>query len=124
MKFDLFTSIGVAIVGVLVAFFTTNLLIQPLEDYKFTAIDDAANSNSSNGYNYADLTPPNNEVFNYDALNPTVEVYVGECEAYDENGNCLEDQVDEDEEDTDAENGESDTETDDSNQEVDEQENR
>ena len=109
MKFDLYTSIGVAVIGVLVA---------SLEDYKFTAIDDASNPNSSNGYNYADLTQPSNEVFNYDALNPTVEVYVGECEAYDENGNCLEENPDSDN----NENGEE-GDTSNSDSEVDEQEN-
>ena len=113
MKFDLYTSIGVAVVGIIVAFFVTNLFLPSLEDFKFTAIDDTSNANSSNNYNYADLTEPSNEVFNYDALNPTVEVYVGECESYDENGNCLEEGTEED----------SDSETSDTNAEVDDQEN-
>ena len=90
MKFDLFTSIGVAIAGIVIAFFVTNLLVPGLTDFSFRALDDTANVNSANGYNYADLTSPNPEVFNYEALNPTVEVYVGECEAYDENGECIE----------------------------------
>ena len=34
----------------------------------------------------ADLTSPDPEVFNVDAINPTVEVYVGSCEDVDRNG--------------------------------------
>ena len=90
MKLDLFTAIGVAIGGVLIAFFVTNLLMPQLEDFTFTAIDKSANSAAASaGYDYASLSQPNNEIFNYDALNPTVEVYVGECDEYDANGNCV-----------------------------------
>ena len=90
MKLDLFTAIGVAIGGVIISFFVTNLLVPQLKDFEFMAIDKSANSAAaSNDYNYADLNQPNNEIFNYDALNPTVEVYVGECEEYDANGNCV-----------------------------------
>ena len=87
----MFTAIGVAIGGVLIAFFVTNLLIPELEPFSFMAIDKSANSTAAeNDYDYANLSAPDNEVFNYDALNPTVEVYVGECEEYDANGNCVE----------------------------------
>ena len=112
MKFDLYTSIGVAVLGVLIAFFATNFFIQPLEDYKFTAIDDASNSDSAKDYNYANLEEPSNEVFNYDALNPTVEVYVGKCENYDENGDCIDSQIEgagEEEEETTDDNSDSET---------------
>lgn len=118
MKLDLFTAIGVAIGGVLIAFFVTNLLIPELEPYSFTTIDEASNSTAAeNGYNYSNLSQPDDEVFNYEALNPTVEVYVGECDEYDANGNCVEhednnndydnaeDQENNDEEDTDSDSG-------------------
>lgn len=90
MKLDLFTSIGVAIAGVVIAFFVTNLMIPEIEDFSYQTIDTKSTTN------YADLTQPNPEVFNYDALNPTVEVYVGECEQYDDNGNCVEEVTEED----------------------------
>ena len=121
MKLDLFTSIGVAIVGVLIGFFVTNLIVQPIGDFSFQSVDDSANGDvAKNGYNYANLTEPNPEVFNYDALNPTVEVYVGECEEYDDNGECVEDQEEADETTADDE---SDNNQDESNSESDGQEN-
>ena len=35
-----------------------------------------------------DLSEPNTEVFNYRALNPTVEVYI-DCTNYDASGSCV-----------------------------------
>lgn len=105
MKFDLFSAIGVAIVGVCVGFFVTNMLVPEIKDFTFKTIDDAANAESANGYNYADVKSPDPEVFNYEALNPTVEVYVGECEEYDQNGECIE-QKTEDEQNGENGNGE------------------
>lgn len=89
MKFDLFSSIGVAIVGITIGFLVVNFLVPSLKDYSFKAIDTSANGKAAdNGFNYADYDEPNNEVFNYDALNPTVEVYIGQCDEYDANGAC------------------------------------
>ena len=80
MKTDLPTSIGIAIIGVLIAYFVCDLLIGPIEPISFKTIDADIN---------ADLTEPNVNVFNYKALNPTVEVYVGEgCVNRDGNGEC------------------------------------
>ena len=81
MKTDLFTSIAAAIAGVLIAFFVTNLFIGPIEDVTYTTVDAKVN---------ASLATPDPEVFNYRALNPTVEVYVGECDEYNEYGECVE----------------------------------
>lgn len=83
MKFktDLFTSIVAAIAGVLIAFFVTNLFIGPIKDVTYKKVNTNVN---------ADITDPNPEVFNYKALNPTVEVYVGECIEYDQYGECVE----------------------------------
>ena len=70
MKTDLFTSIVAAIAGVLIAFFVTNLFIGPIEEVTYKTVDATVT---------AEVVDPNPEVFNYRALNPTVEVYVGEC---------------------------------------------
>ena len=69
MKTDLASSIGAAIAGVLIAYFICNLFIGPIQDFTIKTVD------SSIG---ADLVDPDPEVFNYKALNPTVEVYVGD----------------------------------------------
>lgn len=81
MKTDLATSIIAAIAGVLIAYFVTNLFIGPIEEVTYTTVDTTVN---------ADLAEPDPEVFNYRALNPTVEVYVGECDEYNEFGECVE----------------------------------
>ena len=69
MKTDLVSSIGIAIVGVLIAYFVCNLFIGPIEDYTVNSVSTKVD---------ASLDSPSPEVFNYKALNPTVEVYVGE----------------------------------------------
>lgn len=79
MKTDLATSIGVAILGILISYFVCNLFIGPIEDVSFKTISSSVNVN---------LTEPDVEVFNYKALNPTVEVYVGDCTSYNEIGEC------------------------------------
>ena len=75
MKTELITAIGAAIVGVLIAFFVTNLFLGKIEDVTVKTVDSSVS---------ADLADPDPEVFNYKALNPTVEVYVGDGE--DSNG--------------------------------------
>ena len=37
------------------------------------------------------LSEPNEEIFNFRAVNPTVEVYVGQCLEYNEKGECIDD---------------------------------
>ena len=81
MKTDLVTSIIAAIAGALIAYFVTNLFIGPIEDVTYKTVDATVN---------ATVSAPNPEVFNYRALNPTVEVYVGECDEYNEFGDCVE----------------------------------
>lgn len=83
MKTDLATSIGIAIVGVLIAYFVCNMFIGPLESFSFSTLD--PNSNIS-----ADVEEPNSEIFNYKALNATVEVIVGDCQEF-ADGECLDD---------------------------------
>ena len=78
MKTDLATSIGIAIVGALIAFFVCNLFIGKIEDFSFSTLDTSVNT---------DLVEPDPEIFNYKALNPTVEVYVGNEESKENQGN-------------------------------------
>ena len=79
MKKDLLSSIGIAIAGALIAFFVCNLFLGPIEDVTVKQISTSVD---------ASLVDPNPEVFNYEALNPTVEVYVGDCTEFDSYGVC------------------------------------
>lgn len=81
MKTDLLTSIVAAIAGVLIAYFVTNMFIGPIEEVTYKTVETKVDT---------DVQNPNPEVFNYRALNPTVEVYVGECEEYNQFGECIE----------------------------------
>lgn len=84
MQKDLVTSIGTALLGAIAAFFICNLFLGPIEDVSFKSVD----PNLS-----IDITEPDPEVFNYQALNPTVEVYVGDCTEYDDYGECIDDET-------------------------------
>lgn len=81
MKSDLATSIGASVLGVIVAFLICNTLLPEIEAESFKKLDDAASS--------YELVDPDPEMFNYRSLNPTVEVYVGDCDEYDIYGNCI-----------------------------------
>lgn len=87
MKTDLVTSIGIAIVGVVAAYFVCNIFIGDIEPVKVKSVDASVS---------ATLAEPDAEVFNYRALNPTVEVYVGECTEYSDSGKCLDGTIIED----------------------------
>ena len=80
MKTDLVSAIGAAIAGVFIAYFVTNLFIGPIENVSFKTVKTVVST---------EVDQPNPEVFNYEALNPTVEVYVGECDEYDAYGECI-----------------------------------
>ncbi|MCR5832425.1 MAG: hypothetical protein K6G36_00565 [Candidatus Saccharibacteria bacterium] len=69
MKTDLATSIGLAILGAAVAFVICNMMFGEIEDVSFKTIGGNVNTT---------LQEPDEEVFNYKALNPTVEVYIGD----------------------------------------------
>ena len=89
MKTDLASSIGVAILGAVIAFFLCNLLIiDPMKE----ANKDGTAVKVLDSTVGTDLQDPDPEVFNYKALNPTVEVYVGDCKEY-INGECLDDKT-------------------------------
>ena len=80
MKTDIATAVGTAILGAVIAFIVCNLFIGPIEDVTIKTVD----ANIS-----ADVIDPSPDVFNYRALNPTVEVYVGNCDQVDSNGECI-----------------------------------
>lgn len=90
MKSELFTAIGVAIAGVVISIVVTNLVtdsLYPIAPVDVKSIDGTVNT---------DLVNPNPLVFNYRAINPTVEVYVGQdgnstpnCTFVDDAGNCI-----------------------------------
>lgn len=82
MKTDLLTTVVIAIVGALGGFFITNLLMGDIQSVSVKTLEDGVTS---------ELAEPDPEIFNYRALNPTVEVYVGDCDNYNEYGECTED---------------------------------
>ncbi len=80
MKKDLITAIISAIVGVLIAYFVVSgVFLKEPAAVNIKSIDNASSSS---------LAEPSPEVFNYRALNPTVETYV-DCKNYDTTGACL-----------------------------------
>ncbi len=81
MKTELATSIFVAILGTVVAYFVCNMFLNAPEDVTLKTL--------SSNLTYT-LTEPNSEIFNFRAVNPTVEVYVGQCQEYDDSGQCME----------------------------------
>ncbi|MBR0480059.1 hypothetical protein IJJ49_02240 [Candidatus Saccharibacteria bacterium] len=80
MKTDLATSIGAAIAGVLISYFVVNIFFGEIEDFTIKSVDPNLT---------VELAEPNENIFNFRALNPTVEVYVGECDEYNEDGECI-----------------------------------
>ena len=77
-KSDIISIVLVAMIGVFVSWFLINLLMGNPDEakvsYKNIEVVDAG------------LAEPNSEVFNADAINPTIEVYVGDCEDVDQDG--------------------------------------
>ena len=79
MKVDITTVIIAAIVGIVLAyFFTDSVILQSPSQITIKTLDDSTS---------AELAAPSAEVFNYRALNPTVEVYI-DCTNYDASGSC------------------------------------
>lgn len=81
MKNDFLTTIVIAIVGAVGGFVVTNMLMAPIEKVTVKTVESSVSS---------DLAEPDPEVFNYKALNPTVEVYVGNCDEGAESADCKE----------------------------------
>lgn len=88
MKNDLATAIITAVIGVVASYFLVGLLFGEIEDVSISSVDPNLTVN---------LTEPNADIFNFRAVNPTVEVYVGQCDEYDETtGVCLDESKNED----------------------------
>lgn len=68
MKTDLVSTIAAAIAGFVIAFLVCSFLMPEIQSVSFKEL--------SGEVNY-ELAEPDVNVFNYRALNPTVEVYVG-----------------------------------------------
>ena len=82
MKTELVSAISATIAVVLISYFLCGaIFIKPIEDVTIKVIDSEVTTT---------LTNPDPEVFNYEALNPTVEVFVGDCAEYDSYGECIE----------------------------------
>lgn len=79
-KTDLATSIITAVIGVIIAYFVCNIFIGAGDPISVKILNSSVSPS---------LSEPNPELFNYKSLNPTVEVYVGECQEYDQDGNCI-----------------------------------
>lgn len=82
MKNDLATTIVAAIAGVVISYFICNMFIGTSGDYSFNTVDSSVSN---------DLASPDQELFNYRSLNPTVEVYVGNCTEFNIYGECVDD---------------------------------
>ena len=81
MQKDLALAIITAIVGAVAASLVCGLLVGEINSTTVKTVD------SNIGTELADPDP---EVFNYKALNPTVEVYIGSCSEYDATtGECI-----------------------------------
>ncbi len=75
---DIITIVLITMIGTIAAGFITNAVLGNPDDAseKWKTIETVS----------ADLSTPDPEVFNVDAINPTVEVYVGNCEDRDQDG--------------------------------------
>lgn len=79
-------AIVVAVIGVAASFGLCTFILGEMKEVQFNTVDAKVNSA---------LVEPDQEVFNYRALNPTVEVCVGECATdgvYENNANKAENQ--------------------------------
>lgn len=94
MKTDLATTVIAAIAGIVIAYFVTNIIIPGLEDVSFKNLSESVSTS---------LTDPDVDIFNFRAINPTVEVYVGQCTEYNEKGECIDGNYQTSEDETDKE---------------------
>lgn len=84
-KKDIISIIAVAILGVVAAIVGVNAILGDINDKSVTFKSIEVISK--------DVGIPDPEVFNPDAINPTVEVYVGNCVDKNGNGNLDEDEL-------------------------------
>ena len=82
MKTDLATSIVAAIIGVIVAYFVCGIFLPEISSVSFDILETEGEPDYT-------LVDPNPEVFNYRAVDPTVEVYVGQDNPEEDNTTIL-----------------------------------
>ena len=81
MKTDLATAIIATVIGFVISFIiTANIIIKDPTQVSIKTLSTSIDTS---------LSEPNEEIFNYRAINPTVEAYV-DCTNYDYAGNCVE----------------------------------
>lgn len=80
MQKDLLLTVVTAFIGVAVAYAIFSGILGEPKPYTIKTVDSVVNTSVSD---------PDPEVFNYRALNPTVEVFI-DCASYDADGSCLE----------------------------------
>lgn len=97
MKKNITTIILTAIVGFVIAYFITNLIYPSIDGFSFKTLSSSTNFS---------LTNPSDDIFNYRSINPTVEVYVGECTSYNPDGSCADETVNPEDENENNENNE------------------
>ncbi|MBQ6394622.1 hypothetical protein IJH97_02635 [Candidatus Saccharibacteria bacterium] len=73
---DIFTVVLVASIGTIAAFIVVNMILKVPDSEAVKTIDVIQSG----------LAAPDPEMYNIDAINPTVEVYVGDCQDADQNG--------------------------------------
>ena len=89
MKKDLVTVIIAAVVGFVAAYFMVNLFYPALEQVQIKTLGETVDSS---------VAMPSEDVFNFRSINPTVEVYVGQCKEYNANGDCIDSSAEAEEE--------------------------
>lgn len=104
---DIYSLILIAGIGTFAAFLACNAILgDPSEaEVKYKTVSTVLTN---------ELAEPNEEVFNATAINPTIEVYVGDCEDIDQNGildkaeliACGREQAPDDDEEKEGEDGE------------------
>lgn len=73
---DIISTVLIGVIGFIVAYFVVNMFFNPDEEtVTFKTIEPISDI----------VTTPDNLVFNTNAINPTVEVYIGDCSEYDIN---------------------------------------
>lgn len=76
---DIYSLVLIAGIGTLASFLACNAILGDPNEAKveFTTVREVLTS---------ELASPDEEIFNSTAINPTIEVYVGDCEDIDQNG--------------------------------------
>lgn len=73
---DIISTVLIGVIGFIIAYFVVNMFFNPDEEtVTFKTIEPISNL----------VSAPDESVFNTNAINPTVEVYIGDCAEFDMN---------------------------------------